>query len=521
MEDLKKKQRQCATENIGLAGAEAEIVQRYGSAVKEHLVAYSGVDRETGEALKRGLKSISESKVNPEYAKQNIEQQAGFSAEIGTIAKENAESIISGKLIRSTRTDDMTRQTTAKGQSIGGTNDQLFDLAEVASDGSYIEGSARQLKYVGSDPKACCTKLLGKKFDKYRDADVPIEVPKDFFDKVGIELDSRAESLERQIERAKQKGNTELAQKHEQELARVQKTKANLRAGKLDKKEAIFARCHPELYTAKNIVNISHRAGLEAAKSGAIIGGGMSFIRNSIAVLKGDEDPETAILAVAGDTTSAAGVSYATGFVGSAIKGGMQNAESTYLQAVSGTPIPALIATSVLEAGKTLYRFADGQIDGLQCLNELGEKGSGVVASTAGMVIGQALIPIPIVGGMVGSMLGYALSSMYYDTLTSALNEAKFAHEERLRIEAECEEAIAAIREYRFEMEVAIRNYFSDHINAFNQAFTQIQTAFHTGDIDTFIAGTNIITEFLGEEALFHTEGELEALMASEDTIKI
>lgn len=42
-------------QNIGVAGAQAEIVQRYGSAVKEQFVAYTGTDRETGQVLKKGL----------------------------------------------------------------------------------------------------------------------------------------------------------------------------------------------------------------------------------------------------------------------------------------------------------------------------------------------------------------------------------------------------------------------------------------------------------------------------------
>jgi hypothetical protein len=42
--------------NVGLAGASVEVVQRYGSANKEFLVGYSGVDKETGESLKKKLK---------------------------------------------------------------------------------------------------------------------------------------------------------------------------------------------------------------------------------------------------------------------------------------------------------------------------------------------------------------------------------------------------------------------------------------------------------------------------------
>lgn len=100
----------------GIAGAQSEVVQRYGAAVKEHAVAYSGVDRELGREFAKGLKGISESRLNPADKARNIKQQAGFSAEVKTIARENAEKIIAGDTrSRSTRTDDMYKQPDGKG----------------------------------------------------------------------------------------------------------------------------------------------------------------------------------------------------------------------------------------------------------------------------------------------------------------------------------------------------------------------------------------------------------------------
>ena len=518
----KKKERQRTIQNVGVAGAQVETVQRYGSAVKEHFVAYTGSNRETGQLLKKGLESISKEKISDNQPYQSIKAQAGYAAEVKTVARDNAEKIIAGDKARVSRTDDLSKDmVSSNGQSVGGVNNQLYDIISVGEDGSYIEGTARQLKYVGKNASECCDRILQKKFDKYRDVDASIEVPKDFYDGVKTELDKKAANLNDQIRRAEERGNRELAQKQRAQLEQVEKTRENLKRGKLTSDEAIEARLHPKISTAKDIAQVSHRAGLDAAKTGALIGGGMSFIRNSVAVLKGDETPKDAALAIAGDTASAAGLSYATGFIGSAIQGGMKNAESIYLREISNTALPVMIATSILETGKTLYRFADGQIDGVQCLNELGEKGSGIVASTAGTVVGQVLIPIPMLGGLIGSMCGYALSSMYYNTLTSVLNESKAAHEERVVIEMECEEAIAAIREYRLEMEIAIRNYFTENIRTFDIAFSKMQEAFDTGSVDLLVEGANSITEALGGEVLFHTAGELDALMASQEVITI
>ena len=43
----KKREKEKSLENAGLAGAQAETVQRYGSAVEEHFVSYSGMDNES------------------------------------------------------------------------------------------------------------------------------------------------------------------------------------------------------------------------------------------------------------------------------------------------------------------------------------------------------------------------------------------------------------------------------------------------------------------------------------------
>ena len=412
----KRKDRSDSITNAGIAGANAETVQRYGSAAKEHIVSYSGIDHESGQRLAKGLKDISKSKVNPDYRDTNIKQQTGFSAEVKTTARESAEKILDGKKTRSVRTDDMMKQSDGRGRTVGGKNEQLYDVAEVDSSGAYIEGSARQLKYVGGNPKDCADKLLSRSYDKYRNADVPIEVPSDFYDDVQRELSSKCDKLKEQIGKAEKSGNTELANKYRERLNNTEKTKQNLVKGKLTNEEAIEARLHPVLSTAKDVVKLSHRAGVEGAKVGAAIGGGISAIQNTVSVIKGDKTPQDALADVTVDTAKATVTSYATNFVGTAVKGAMQNASSTYINALSKTNLPATIVVSVLEVGKTLSRFGSSQIDGVQCLTELGEKGVGMIASSAGAAVGQVLIPIPVVGGLVGGILISTAVGIKYKT---------------------------------------------------------------------------------------------------------
>ena len=58
-----------------------------------------------------------------------------------------------------------------------------------------------------------------------------------------------------------------------------------------------------------------------------------------------------------------------------------------------------------------------------------------MISSSLYAVIGQALIPIPVVGGIVGGMMGYALSSATFSLLKNALEEEKLAKENRILVE--------------------------------------------------------------------------------------
>ena len=255
-DEPQEKKKDSALIDAAIAGGQYETVQRYGSAAHQNVVAYTGENRETGEVLKRSLKGISKGKINEQNRNANINQQAGFAAEVKTTARENAEKIINGEKPTVTRTDDMRKQVDAKGNPLGGTNDQLYDIAEVDANGIFVEGTARQLKFVGGSPKACADKLISPKYEKYIEAGAQLEVPSDYYDGVKQELEEQSEKLKAEIKTAKTQGKS--LPKKEEKLNRIEKAKEKLRKGKLTKDETIEARLHPKLSTAKDIGRIAH-----------------------------------------------------------------------------------------------------------------------------------------------------------------------------------------------------------------------------------------------------------------------
>lgn len=519
MDSKEEKQKKEDLLNAGIAGASYETIQRFGDAAKQHYVAYSGEDNEIGKNLVKGLKQISEEKINPDYEYQNIHQQAGFSAEVKDVARVNAEKIIKGDKTRKVRTDDL-----------GSVNDPLYDTVTLDAYGNVIDGSGAQMKFLGaskSDPTGegsaarALDKLQSKKFQKYLDADTKIDVPSDQYDNIISEADSNIDKLSKQLENQKKAGNAEQVKNIQERIDKLEKIKKNLRKSTVSSDEAVFAREHPKLSTAIDVAKISHRAGIETAETAVAIGGSVSIVRNIVSVCKGDIDPQEAVTNVAKDTVTTAAVGYATGFTGAALKGAMQNSKSEYLRVLSKTNIAGTIVAVTVSASKTLARYFKGEIDSVECLEALGEQGTGMVASAMFSAIGQAVIPIPIVGGLIGGMVGYALSSATYGVLTKSLKEAKLAKEERERIEKICEEHIKMIRQYRAEMEKIINEYLIESMDIFRESFSGIKNALVIGDVDWFIESTNTITGSFGKEAAFSNMEEFNNKMLQGTTFKL
>jgi len=294
----------------------------------------------------------------------------------------------------------------------------------------------------------------------------------------------------------------------------------------------------------KSIAKGIHTKSLHAAGASAAISGSISLIRNIVDVANGNKEIDEATLDLIKDTGGAAVIGYGSTVIGTSLKVALSTSKDQVLKAIGESNLPAQIVTIALETGKTLTRFAKGEIDGVECIKELGEKGTGMIgaamlgayggvvaASVFGkslelpfQILGQAVIPIPIIGTLIGSMVGYTLGTLCYKNIfetAQILKEAKLAREERICIEKECKEAIAMIRQYRQEMEQLVSKYLIDHITTFHTAFDGIKSALNLGDIDGFIAGTNTITKKLGKTPQFENYQEFNTLMESDVSLKL
>lgn len=503
--------------NATISGASSEVVQRYGSAVKEHYMSYTGINNETGNHLKKGLKDIASSKINPDYEYNNLHQQAGFSAEIKIRAKENANNIINNIKETTVRTDD-----------IGMVNDEYCDLVTLDSSGNIIKDSERQVKFIGNSqsdpsgiykPKRILQSLKSRKFEKYLDKGVKLEIPSDDYDNVIKEINDEISINQKSIRSGKL--DSKLIQSKEENIKKLELIKKNLKKSNISSKEALEARMNPLLSTGKEIVSVSHEAGVQGLKFGAAIGGSISIIKNMVAFAKSDITFDEAMKNFIRETGGSAAVGYATTFSGSAIKGIMQNSTSQYIRTLSKTNLPGTLVAVTVTVGKSLTKYFRGEIDGLECMQDLGQEGANMVASAIFATIGQIAIPIPVVGGLIGGMLGYSLSAASFGFLKEALENEKIARENRLKIEEACNNYIQFMDEYKSYISENINNYLYKEQDIFSKSFEGILDAAKIGDINWFIDSANDISLQFGKQPVIKDTMDFLQKMESDETIII
>ena len=309
-----------------------------------------------------------------------------------------------------------------------------------------------------------------------------------------------------------------------------------------------------------NAVKTTHNAGVQGAQYGGITAFTVSGINNVVAVVRGEKTAEEALVDTARDSGQAAVSSYVMSggltFVGQQLS----TASSPIIKNLAASNVPGTVITAVMATGDVLVRYGRGEITTKDCLISLGERGVNLAGSGYGAAVGQLLIPVPIVGGAIGAMVGGTLSSSaihkirenlegvarerherlvqemmrYYaevkrreevrelihvntveatrKSLSKIANSEvlkKLVHEWNLTVEDEmatrcivAEHLLATfqLQEYRYQLQEYLDSYFSAYKNAFSDAINIMDTALEMEDYEAAMIGTNKISYLFGKK---------------------
>ncbi len=272
--------------------------------------------------------------------------------------------------------------------------------------------------------------------------------------------------------------------------------------------------------STNNVIKTGHEAGKYGAKNAGMTAITMSGIMNIVAVVEGKKSSDEAIADTIKDGGKAVVTGYAMGGGLTVVSHSLSNSSSKFIQALTKSNVPGKVITAVIVTGDTLKRYSNGDITTQECLIELGDKGLNLVTMGYSMAVGQTLIPIPIIGGAIGALVGSVLTSNFYNNLMNTLKTKELEHQERQRIIAECNKAAEQTKLYRKKLEEYLKNYLKDYRDCFNEALTEMKFAYQVGDADGIIAGANQITRKLGGQVHYeNVEGFLSFL--NDDTVDI
>ncbi len=375
----------------------------------EESVLHASANREHFSAWDR-LEEISKRKVNPNYIKQNINQQAGYSAEIKEQARVNEHNILAGKRERIVQYDDLSSKQKDQVKKLcpnyaaPSKNHEIVDYASVDKKGNIIPSTLTQSKFVGKNGEECFKKLLSKDYKKYFENGAKMKIARNHYGDFQRAVNTRIKSLESQIAKQKGLGNFQKAAHLEEKRQYCKTIKAHTRPARVAKGEVIETRLNPKLSTAKDVASVSHQAGMNAAQTGALIGGGVSLIKNFYECIANGKDPMKAIKHTVIATLKGGALSYCSAFVSSSLRGLMQSSANKIIQSLGKGSVPAMIVGACVTNATVLTRYFSGKIDKTELRKQLVKANATLVSSGAMAVAGQALIPIPVVGALVGAL---------------------------------------------------------------------------------------------------------------------
>lgn len=513
----KKKAEQKEVANQISLGANAGNLERHSDAGREFVKAFSGYDGTTGQELKKSLSGIAS-------GKPNMAGQRGYAAEVQDVAKRNAEEILKDSKTRYSRVDDL------PGHAV---NETPFDIMAVDPNGNEITSSGLQMKFNQGDPTDVVDTLVGKNYrEKYPHAQY--SVPKDRYDAIKQAMANKAESLEKQLEKARNNGNVELANTLEERLNYVKEAEKNLVPSKLSLNEAELAVTDPLGTTAKEVVQLGHDAGVKYAKSAALIKGSMTFARCLNKVVNGEMTAKEATAEISAETAKGAVIGYATGQANTALAAVMRNSSKEALRKLGSSSAPAQLVIFTTSVFHIVNDRMEGRISDEDCFHNIAKSGVGVIgtfkAGAAGEIIGKGIGSklggaMGSFGGPVGAIIGSVVAGVVidatYDYAVTTLKATGIARQERIQIEQECEQLHFQLEQYRQNFRNTYIANTNELAGVFGNSLQDMATALKMNDANSFIVSANTITQVLGGTTQFNTVDEFEAFLDSDDAFDL
>ncbi len=291
-------------------------------------------------------------------------------------------------------------------------------------------------------------------------------------------------------------------------------------SGGTTRAEAEFAAEHPHLvqmmYDGEAVIK---ELGISATEGAAVTVGTTVVIKsllNTAEYIRGKKELAETLSDVFACTSSAA---IKGGVVASTAQGVQLIVNSVADEGVSSLShgaAPIAIASSIFDMGYATRKFVKGEINKDEFKEACGMATMKGVATYYCGVVGQILIPIPFLGAMVGSIVGYTTASMLVQAGVLGVgpkNLVEVSRKRREYIEKECMRAIELMSFYKIQFE-AISQYFDEEYSKiFIPQIINIEHALHCYSPNEIINCIALLNESFSNKLQFRTFIEFDDFM--------
>ena len=168
--------------------------------------------------------------------------------------------------------------------------------------------------------------------------------------------------------------------------------------------------------------------------------------------------------------------------------------------------------------GESIIKFVNGEIDGKEFFEEIGEKGVIAMASAIGGAVGEMLVPIPVVGAFIGSIIVSTVCAGIYKLkdIYKSINKYK---EKVSKVNRLANEALREMERQRNVLKKIIYDEFSNWDSNFDSAFNMIYNSAINDDTDGIAIGLNNILETFNKQVYFSNRDEFDEFFNGDDPI--
>ena len=247
-----------------------------------------------------------------------------------------------------------------------------------------------------------------------------------------------------------------------------------------------------------------------------------SAVGNSARMISGEMSPTAAAVAA---VTASTGALVRGAFVGGAGQGARLLADAGVLPDVLGGGSVAYVAArATWELGVIGVQLAKGEIDAGEAAARSSQSMLRIGYSYGGMIVGQALIPIPVVGALVGGAVGAICAGITIQGLAAARVRARNLRSTAPRSPGSNYEIEATaivldaetqwLRETSKHWNIAFRTQILPIVEQMDSAVT-------TGDFINAVPKAAQLLEFYGQAPLFRTMLEFDHWMNDSDKVLV